>query len=92
MLNVFLIIQVIVSVLLISVILIQKTNADGVSTLSGSNMGLVGINSANQFLIKTTIVLALIFALNLLIIANYFANINKKNNLMEKPPIIEMQK
>ncbi|MFO1129900.1 MAG: preprotein translocase subunit SecG [Rickettsiales bacterium] len=91
MLNIFLIVQVIVSVLLILVILLQKTSSDGVSTLSGSNMGLVGINTANQFLVKTTIILAIVFAINLLLTANYFSNLNKKNNLLETPPAVKME-
>lgn len=92
MLNVLLIVHVIVSALLIGAILLQKTSVDSTSTLSGSNAGLFGINAAYNFLVRTTIILAVIFAINSLLIANYFSNLNKKRVENLDPQRIEIVK
>jgi preprotein translocase subunit SecG len=72
MINTLLFIHLVVAILLIVVILLQKTSSDGLSGIGGggSNMGLVSGRSAANFLTKTTIVLAAIFFINAIILAN----------------------
>lgn len=71
MLNIFLFIQLVVAILLIFVVLLQRTGADGVSGLSsGNNMGVVSARAKANFLTRTTMVLAFIFMANSLFLAN----------------------
>lgn len=71
MMNILLFIHIVVAVLLIIVILLQRTGTDGLSGIGGgNNMGIVSARSAANFLTKTTIVLATIFFVNALILAN----------------------
>ena len=72
------------------VILLQKTNVDGASTLSGSNMNLMGVGAANNFLVKTTVILAIAFAVVLIVIDNNISKTNQKR-LVETEEKIEMQ-
>ncbi len=84
MLNTLLFIHLIIAVLLIVVILLQKTSTDGLSGIGGggNNMGVMSGRSAANFLTKTTIVLAIIFFANALVLANLsnknHSNISKK--------------
>lgn len=72
MINTLLFIHLVVAILLIIVILLQKTSSDGLSGIGGggNNMGLVSGRSAANFLTKTTVVLAAIFFINAIILAN----------------------
>lgn len=72
MLNTLLFIHLIVALLLVVVILLQKTSTDGLSGIGGggNNMGVMSGRSAANFLTKTTIVLAIIFFANALVLAN----------------------
>ncbi|NRB11059.1 MAG: preprotein translocase subunit SecG [Rickettsiaceae bacterium] len=71
MINTLLFIHLIIAILLIVVILLQKTSTDGLSGIGGcGNMGLVSGRSAANFLTKTTIVLAAVFFANALLLAN----------------------
>lgn len=70
MMNILLFIHVVIAVLLIVVILLQKTGTDGLSGIGGSNMGIVTGRSAANFLTKTTILLASLFFINALVLAN----------------------
>lgn len=76
--NILLFIQLVVDALLILVIMLQRTNVDGVGTLVGNNMGLMNVVSANSFLAKTTRILAAAFILNSLLLANISSHYNKK--------------
>ena len=79
MFNTLLFVHLVVAVLLVVVILLQKTSSDGLSGIgsgSGNNMGIMSGRSAANFLTKTTIVLAVIFFANALILGNLS---NKKN-------------
>lgn len=89
MLKTLLIIHVIVSILLIMVILLQKTSVDGAHTLSGSNMNLIGVGAANNFLLQTTVVLAIIFAVVLISTGNIISQTNQKR--LKSDEKIEMQ-
>ncbi len=48
----------------------QRTGADGISGIGGNNMGVVTARSVANFLTKTTIVLATLFMINAIILAN----------------------
>jgi preprotein translocase subunit SecG len=73
MMNILLFVHLVIAILLIVVILLQRTGADGLSGIGGSNMGLVTGRSAANFLTRTTIVLAALFFINAIILANLSA-------------------
>ncbi len=82
MLNIFLIIHLVVCALLVIVILLQKTGADSISGLGMSSTGrsgLVTAQTAASFLVKTTIVLAVIFMCNALFMSYLFNKENAKS-------------
>ncbi len=92
MINTLLFIHLIIAILLIVVILLQKTSTDGLSGIGGGgNMGLVSSRSAANFLTKITIVLAIIFFANALLLANLSSKshddiatkLEKSNNQIE---------
>lgn len=71
MLNTLLFIHLMVAVLLVVVILLQKTSTDGLSGIGGgNNMGIMSGRSAASFLTKTTVTLAAIFFVNAILLAN----------------------
>lgn len=75
MLNTLLFIHIVVALMLVAVILLQKTSADGLSSIGGgSNMGLVSGRSAANFLTKTTVILATIFFVNAIVLGNISSN------------------
>ncbi len=77
MLNVLLIIQVIIAVSMVGIILLQRTNSDGVSGLGGGSSGgnslFSGRTSAN-LLTRTTTILAASFMINCLVMAGISAH------------------
>lgn len=72
MLNTLLFIHLVVALLLIAVILLQKTSTDGLSGIGGggNNMSLMSGRSTANFLTKMTIILGAIFFINALALAN----------------------
>lgn len=71
MFSTLLFVHLIIAILLIIVILLQRTSADGLSGIGGgNNMGLVSGRSAANFMTKTTIILAILFFSNALVLAN----------------------
>ena len=70
MIDTLLIFQMVVGLLLIAAILLQRTSADGLSGLTGSNMNLVGAGSATKFISKLTIFLAIVFMSNAVLLGN----------------------
>jgi preprotein translocase subunit SecG len=72
MMNTLLFLHIVVALLLVITILLQKTSSDGLSGIGGggNNMGLVSGRSAASFLTRTTIVLATLFFINSIILAN----------------------
>lgn len=81
MFNTLLFVHFIVSVLLIIVILLQKTSSDGLSGLGTSNNMLVSRGTISSFLTRTTVILAMIFFINAIILANLSS---KSHNSIEK--------
>ena len=71
MLNILLVVHVVIAVLLISVILLQKNSADALAGLGGgNNMGVVSARGAANFMTRMTVVLAIAFMVNSLVLAN----------------------
>ncbi|MGC0371498.1 MAG: hypothetical protein DGJ47_000187 [Rickettsiaceae bacterium] len=73
MINTLLFIHLVLAILLITAILLQKTSTDGLSGIgggSGGGMGIVSSNTAASFLSRTTVVLAVLFFVNAIILAN----------------------
>lgn len=85
MVFVFLIIQIIISVLLISVILLQRQGTDGLSGIGGGNVGgnLLSSQASSGLLVKTTAVLAVLFMCNSLFLAHLSAKHHDKPSLIE---------
>lgn len=82
MFNTLLFVHFIVSVLLIIVILLQKTSSDGLSGIGAShNNMLVSRGAISSFLTRTTVILAIIFFVNAIILANLSS---KSRNSIEK--------
>lgn len=72
MINTLLFVHLIIALLLITVILLQKTSTDGLSGIGGggNNMGIMSSRSAASFLSRLTIILAVVFFCNALLLAN----------------------
>jgi preprotein translocase subunit SecG len=71
MLNILLVVHVVIAVLLISVILLQKNSADALAGLGGgNNMGVVSARGAANFMTRMTVILAIAFMVNSLVLAN----------------------
>jgi len=89
MLNTLLFVHLIIAALLVVVILLQKTSADGLSGIGGggNNMGIMSGRSAANFLTRTTIILAIVFFVNAIILANL--STQKHNDFSTKLEKIE---
>lgn len=75
MFNSLLFVHLVIAITLIIVILLQKTSSDGLSGIGGgNNMGIMSGRAAANFLTRTTIILAVIFFINALILANLSTN------------------
>ena len=68
--NILLFIHIVLALILIAVILLQRTSVDGVSSLAGSNAGLMSGQSVDTFLTRTTAILATLFLANSIVLAN----------------------
>jgi preprotein translocase subunit SecG len=89
MINTLLFVHLTVAILLVITILLQKTSTYGLSGIGGggSNMGVISGRSAASFLTRTTVVLATVFFINALIIANLSSQ--KHTDFVEKIEKIE---
>jgi len=68
--NILLFVHIVIAVLLIIVILMQKTGTDGLSGIGGGGGGVVTGRTVANFLTKTTVILATLFIINALVLAN----------------------
>ena len=85
MLNIFLVVHIVISVLLISVILLQKNSSDGLAGLAGgNNTGVVSARSAANFFVKITVFLAVLFMANSLLLANLSNKTHKTSRITEQ--------
>ncbi|AIL64851.1 preprotein translocase subunit SecG [Rickettsiales bacterium Ac37b] len=81
---VFFVIQIIIAVLLVLVILMQKTSSDGLAGLGGSSNNLMSSKSSANFLTRLTIILAILFMLNSLILAKLSMGENKETSIFDE--------
>jgi preprotein translocase subunit SecG len=91
---VLLIVQIILAVILIGLVLIQKSSSDGLSGLSGGggNLGVVSSRASANFLTKSTAVVMTLFMINCLILGNLAARTSKKASIVEQIKIEKQQK
>lgn len=82
MMNILLFVHIVIAILLIMVILMQKTGNDGLSGMGGNNMGVVAGRTVVNFLTRTTIVLAVLFVVNAIVLANISSR--KKSGIIEQ--------
>ncbi len=79
MMNILLFIHTIIAILLIIVILMQKTGGDGLTIGGGSgNIGVVAGRTVVNFLTRTTAILATLFVINAIILANLSSRKNSR--------------
>ena len=90
MMNILLFIHIVIAILLTIVILLQRTGADGLSGIGGNNMGIVSGRSATSFLTKITIILASMFFVNAIVLANLSSK--KSPDIAKKIEYIEESK
>lgn len=84
MINTLLFIHLAIAILLIVVILLQRTGSDGLSGIGGGggNMNVVTARSAANLLTKTTVILGVLFFANAILLANISGI--KKSGIGEK--------
>jgi len=83
MLDLFFVIQIILAVALVASILLQNSNADGLSGLSGSSStGVVSGRAAANFMTRLTTTIAILFMINSIFLGNIVARSNGKANLI----------
>ena len=82
MMNILLFVHIVIALLLIIVILMQKTGSDGLSGIGGNNMGVVAGRTVANFLTRTTVVLAACFIITAIVLANLSSR--KNSVIIEK--------
>ena len=83
MLDVFFVVQIVLAVALVASILLQSSNADGLSGLSGSSStGVVSGRASANFMVRLTTVLAVSFMINSIFLGNMVARSNSKKNVV----------
>ena len=85
MLDIFFVVQIILAVALVASILLQNSNADGLSGLSGSSStGIVSGRASANFMVRLTTILAMLFMINSIFLGNIVARSNSsKNTIIE---------
>lgn len=86
MLNILLVIHLVISLLLIAVILLQRNKGDALAGLAASSggTGLVSARSTANFLSRVTVVLAVLFMCNALLLANLSGKSHKSSELQDQ--------
>lgn len=74
MTTLLIVLQIFIIALLVLVILLQRTSADGLSGLAGGGSGVVSGRAVGNFFTKLTAILAAAFMLNSLILAKIESN------------------
>ena len=87
MMKILLFAQLVIGLLLVTVILLQRTSSDGVGTLSGDNMGVMNARSAANFLTRTTVFLVFLFFVNSIVLANLSSR--KASSVLDKKTELE---
>lgn len=82
MLDVFFVIQIVLAVALVASVLLQNSNADGLSGLSGSSStGVVSGRATANFMVRLTTVLALLFMVNSIFLGNMVSRTTAKKEV-----------
>ena len=83
MVSFFTVLQVIFSILIVLLVLLQTNNSEGWSALSSSNSlnSFMAQRSSGKFLTKITTIIAVLFFLNSLLLSNL--TIPKKNTIVD---------
>ena len=82
MLDVFFVIQIVLAVALVASVLLQNSNADGLSGLSGSSStGVVSGRASANFMVRLTTVLAILFMVNSIFLGNMVARNSAKKEV-----------
>ncbi|MFV9875557.1 MAG: preprotein translocase subunit SecG [Rickettsiales endosymbiont of Dermacentor nuttalli] len=81
---VFFVIQIIIAVLLVLVILMQKTSSDGLAGLGSSSNNLMSSKASANFLTRFTVILAVLFISNSLILAKLSMNAHKESSIFDE--------
>jgi protein translocase SecG subunit len=81
LLNVFFVFQIIISVLLVVIVIFQKTSEDSLSGIGGgmSNNGVMSKRAVTNILTKGTMILVALFMLNCLFMSAVIARTHGKN-------------
>jgi len=89
MTSTFLIVQFILAVLIVIVVLLQKSSSIGLGAYSGSNESLFGAKGPANFLTKATMILGFLFVLNTLFLGyTYNQERNKSAIDLVKPELL----
>ncbi|MGX6959928.1 MAG: preprotein translocase subunit SecG [Rickettsia endosymbiont of Pentastiridius leporinus] len=71
MMDILLLVHITIAILLIIVILMQRSGSDGISSMGGSgNMSVVSAKTVGNFLTKSTMILGSLFLINAIVLAN----------------------
>jgi preprotein translocase subunit SecG len=81
----------VVAILLVIVILLQRTGNDGLTGIGGNNMGVASAESISTFLSRTTITLGSIFLINAIVLANLSSKKNLDTTQTIKPLEVKKQ-
>lgn len=84
--GVLLVFQFILAVLIVIVVLMQKSSSIGLGAYSGSNESLFGAKGPNAFLAKTTTILGLLFVINTISLA-YLYYSDRSSSIMDNVSI-----
>ena len=79
MTTIFLVTQVILSIFITVLVLLQKTSSSGLGVYSGSNDSLFGAKGALGFITKLTMAIGFIFVLNTLALGYFYAKQSSKS-------------
>jgi preprotein translocase subunit SecG len=82
--TVLLVLQIFIVLLLIGVVLLQRTGADGLAGLSGGGHNIMSGKASANALTRITILLAFAFMANSLVLARLAAHETKKPSLAEQ--------
>ncbi|BEG56372.1 hypothetical protein NHP21005_00600 [Helicobacter sp. NHP21005] len=83
--SLFLVLQIVLAVLIVIVVLLQKSSSIGLGAYSGSNESLFGAKGPASFMAKTTMVLGFLFLSNTIALG-YFYNKEYNISLVDSAP------
>ena len=83
MIKILFILQIVLTIILTIVILLQKSSSIGLGAYSGSNESLFGAKGPQGFLAKTTFFLATVFVLNTILLG-YLYNKTYNESVVDK--------